>query len=187
MTTPIHLLGFSGSLRKGSYNSALLRAAEAILPANTKLEIFDISGMPIFNQDTENAAPKIVKEFSERINAADGLLIATPEYNASIPGGLKNALDWASRSPNPLNGKPGAIMGASTGLFGTIRAQQHLRQILLHGNMLLVNKPEVYISQAQNKFNQNGYLIDNASRGFLKELLEALIDLINHLQQHQAQ
>lgn len=183
MPTPIHVLGFSGSLRKGSYNSALLRAAQELLPEAMTLEIFDLSAIPLFNQDIENPVPEAARLFRSQIARADALLIATPEYNSSIPGVLKNAIDWASRLPDPpLRGKPGASMGASTGLFGTVRAQQHLRQVLQHTNMLLINKPEVYVSQAQNKFDADGRLVDEATQGFVRDLLTALADWTQRLQ-----
>ncbi len=183
MSTPIHVLGFSGSLRKGSYNSALLRATLDMLPGAMTLEVFDLSPIPLFNQDLENPPPEAVSLFKSRMAAADAILIATPEYNYSIPGVLKNAIDWASRPPDQsLSGKPGALMGASTGLFGTVRAQQHLRQVLQHTNTLLLNKPEVYISQAQNKFDANGRLVDETTRGFVGELLVALAEWTRRMQ-----
>ncbi len=153
MTSPIRVLGFSGSLRKGLYNTALLRAASELLPEGMTLGIFDLSPIPLYNGDVEVAgAPESVQNFKARIAAADALLIATPEYNYSIPGVLKNAIDWASRPPkdSPLNGKPLAMMGAG-GLLGTVRAQMHLRDILLHNNVLVLNKPEVYVARAAEK------------------------------------
>jgi len=127
----VHVLGISGSLRKASYNTALLRPASELLPRGMTLEVFDLSSIPLYNDDVRALGfPKPVQEFRSRIAAADALLIATPEYNFSIPGVLKNAIDWASRPPDPpLDGKPLAIMGASTGNFGTVRAQMHLRQV----------------------------------------------------------
>ena len=182
MTTPIHVLGFSGSLRKASYNTALLRAAGDLVPEGMSLEIFDIAPIPLYNQDLESALPPSVQEFKARIAAADAILIATPEYNYSVPGVLKNAIDWASRPPDrPLNNKPGAMMGASSGLFGTVRAQHHLRQILQHTNVLALNKPEVYVPQAQNKFDSNGQLTDEITRGFVKDLLVALAEWTRRL------
>lgn len=181
MTTPIHVLGFSGSLRRDSYNSALLAAAGELLPAGMTLQIFDLSGIPLFNADNEADAPPAVAAFKARLAAADAVLIATPEYNASLPGVLKNALDWASRSPQPMKGKPVAIMGASTGLFGTVRAQQHLRQVLAHLDARPVNKPEVAVPQAQQKFDADLRLADEASRGFVRDLLVALADYTRQL------
>src|SRR4030065_1292181 len=130
MNKPVNILGFAGSLRKNSYNKALLRAAMELLPTDAKLEIFDLEGIPPFNQDFETQMPEKVKEFKAKIKEADGTLIATPEYNYSIPGVLKNAIDWASRphGDNAFDGKPVAIMGASVGMLGTDRAQYDLRR-----------------------------------------------------------
>ena len=176
MTTPIHVLGFSGSLRKGSYNTALLRAAAQLLPDGLTLEIFDLSQIPLYNDDIRASGyPEVVEAFRSRIAVADALLIATPEYNYSIPAVLKNALDWASRPPEPpLTGKPVAIMGASTGNFGTVRAQLHLRQVCVFTNMFPLNKPEVLVARAQDKFDIEGRLIDETTRGFVCDLLVAL-------------
>ncbi len=125
METKLKILGFAGSLRVGSYNKALLRAAIELLPDNTTLEIFDLDGVPPFNQDLENDMPTKVKEFKSKIREADAILIATPEYNYSVPGVLKNAIDFASRpyGDNPFNDKPVAIMSASIGMLGGARAQ----------------------------------------------------------------
>jgi len=174
----IHVLGFSGSLRKGSYNTALLAAAADFLPGGMTLETFDLSPIPLYNEDVRAAGyPGPVRAFRERIAAADAILIATPEYNFSMPGVLKNALDWASRPPDPpLSGKPVAIMGASTGNFGTVRSQLHLRQVCVYTNMLPVNKPEVLVSRAQEKFDAEGRLTDETTRGFVRDLLAALAD-----------
>jgi chromate reductase len=175
MTESIHVLGFSGSLRRGSFNSAALRAAQELLPDAMTLDLFDLSPIPLYNEDVRAAGlPEAVQEFRNRLSAADGLLIATPEYNYSIPGVLKNAIDWAARPPDvPLNGKPVAIMGATTGNYGTIRAQLHLRQVCVYTNMLPINKPEVLIARAQDKF-VNGRLVDDATRGFIREILQVL-------------
>jgi chromate reductase len=176
-TTPLHVLGISGSLRKASYNTALLRAAAGLLPAGMDLDTFDLSLLPLFNADDEKPFPAPVAEFRTRLAEADALLIASPEYNSSVTPALKNAIDWASRSPqSPLNRKPVAIMGASTGNFGTVRAQLHLRQILTHVGALTVPKPEVLIARADKAFDPDGNLIDEAARGFLRDLLVALAE-----------
>ena len=177
MTAMISILGFAGSLRKGSYNKALLRAAMEVIPADAQLEIFDLEGIPLFNQDKENPPPEKVKEFKAKIRAADAILIATPEYNYSIPGVLKNAIDNASRpyGDNAFDGKPVAIMGASVGMLGTARAQYHLRQSLVFLNMYPLNHPEVMVPLAQEKIDQNGRVTDPKTRDKIKELLEALI------------
>ncbi|MEM2373429.1 MAG: NAD(P)H-dependent oxidoreductase [Thermoproteota archaeon] len=152
-------------MRKGSYNRALLRAAAELMPRNAKLEIFDIEGIPLYNQDFENDVPAKVKEFKEKIRRADAILIATPEYNYSFPGVLKNAIDWASRPPgdNSFEGKPVAIMSASIGTLGGARAQYHLRQVLIALNMYPINRPEVMVPLAREKFDENGRLIDEST------------------------
>jgi chromate reductase, NAD(P)H dehydrogenase (quinone) len=171
----LHVLGISGSLRRASYNTALLRAAAELMPPGMTLEIFDLAPLPLFNEDTEKPFPAAVADFRTRLAQADALLIATPEYNSSISGALKNAIDWASRSPQqPLNGRPVAIMGASTGNFGTVRAQLHLRQILTHIGALPLGKPEVLVARAEQAFDAEGRLVDVAARGFLRDLLAAL-------------
>ncbi len=174
---PLNILGISGSLRKGSYNTSLLRAAAELLPPGMVLDTFDLSLLPIFNADNEKPLPAAVEEFRIRVAQADALLIACPEYNSSLTGALKNAIDWASRSPqSPLNRKPVAIMGASTGNFGTVRAQLHLRQVLTHVGVLTVPKPEVLVARADKVFDADGRLTDDAARGFLRDLLFALAD-----------
>ena len=173
------ILGISGSLRQASYNTALLRAAEELMRTNMFMEIFDLSPLPMFSQELENPFPESVVHFRARLAQADAVLIATPEYNASISGVLKNAIDWASRPPqNPLNGKPVAIMGASKGNFGTLRAQLHLRQILTHVGALPLGKPEVLVARAEQVFNAEGKLVDPATGGYLQDLLTALASWI---------
>jgi chromate reductase, NAD(P)H dehydrogenase (quinone) len=173
----ISILGIAGSLRKGSFNKALLRAAVELAPENARLEIFDLDGIPPFNQDLESQPPDKVREFKEKIKKADAILIVTPEYNYSIPGVLKNAIDSASRpyGDNPWNGKPVAVMGASTGMLGTGRAQYHLRQSFVFLDMYPLNKPEVLIPFVEQKIDQNGRLTDEKTREKIRELLVALI------------
>jgi chromate reductase len=177
MTTKISILGFAGSLRKGSYNKALLRAAMEMIPESAQLEIFNLEGIPLFNQDMENQPPEKVKEFKAKLRGADAILIATPEYNYSIPGVLKNAIDNASRpyGDNAFDGKPVAIMGASVGMLGTARSQYHLRQSLVFLNMYPLNKPEVMVPLAQEKIDQEGRVTDPKTREKIKELIDALI------------
>ena len=177
MIPKILILGFAGSLRKASYNKSLLRTALEMVPADAELEIFGLEGIPPFNQDLENQPPEKVKEFKAKIRAADAILIATPEYNYSIPGLLKNAIDNASRpyGDNAFDGKPVAIMGASIGMLGTARAQYHLRQSLVFLNMYPLNQPEVMVPFAQEKIDQNGQVTDQKTREKIKELLEALV------------
>jgi chromate reductase len=178
MNKPITILGFAGSLRKGSYNKALLRAALELIPKDAKLEIFDLEGIPPFNQDLESRMPEKVKEFKAKIQAADAILVVTPEYNYSMSGVLKNAIDWASRpyGDNSFEGKPVAIMSASVGMLGGARAQYHLRQSFVFLNMYPINRPEVMVAHADEKVDENGRIVDEATREKIKELLENLID-----------
>jgi chromate reductase len=160
------VLGFAGSLRIGSYNKSLLRAAVGLVPQDMNLEIFDLEGIPTFNQDTEQNMPEKVKDFKTKIMEANAILIATPEYNYSVPGVLKNAIDWASRpyGDNPFDGKPVAIMSASIGMLGGARAQYHLCQIFVFLNMYPINRPEAIVPFAQDKFDANGNLLDNDTK-----------------------
>ena len=184
MDKVISILGFAGSLRKGSYNRALLRAAAEVLPKDASLEIFDLEGIPPFNQDLEQSVPVKVKEFKAKIKAADAILIVTPEHNYSIPGVLKNAIDWASRpyGDNSFEGKPGAIMSASTGMLGGARAQYHLRQVLVFLNMHPLNKPEIFVTFANQKFDEQGRLTDEKTKEFIKGFLETLVAWTKKLQ-----
>jgi len=177
MASKLLILGFAGSLRQGSYNRAILRAAKEMVPSEAALDIFDLAGIPVFNQDLESQPAERVKEFKAAIRAADALLIATPEYNYSMPGVLKNALDSASRpyGDNALDGKPVAIMGASIGMLGTARAQYHLRQSCVFLNMYPLNHPEVMVPFAQEKIDDNGRLTDPKTREKIAELIKALI------------
>jgi chromate reductase, NAD(P)H dehydrogenase (quinone) len=177
MNQKVHILGFAGSLRKQSYNKAILAAALEAIPDDASLEVFDLEGIPPFNQDLELQPPDKVKEFKARIRAADAILIATPEYNYSIPGVLKNAIDWASRpyGDNAFDGKPVAVMGASIGTLGTARAQYDLRRSFVFLNMLPLNQPEVMVSFAQDKVDSKGRVTDENTRKKIKELLESLI------------
>ena len=179
MGAEVNILGFAGSLRKGSYNKALLRAAAELLPEATALEIFDLEGITPYNQDMETDPPARVIEFKAKIRAADAILIATPEYNYSVPGVLKNAIDWASRpsGDSAWKGKTVAIMSASTGMLGGARAQYHLRQTFITLNMLCVVLPELIVTFAAQKFDDGGRLIDEAARKILGQLLKELVRL----------
>jgi chromate reductase len=150
-----------------------------LIPKDVVFETFDLEGIPPFNQDLETQPPERVRDFKNRIKAADAILMATPEYNYSIPGVLKNAIDWASRPylNNAFDGKPVAIMGASTGMIGTARAQYHLRQCFVFLNMHAVNRPEVMVSHAQEKIDAHGKLKDEKTRRVMAELIESLIAL----------
>jgi chromate reductase len=185
MSEQITILGFAGSLRKGSYNRALLRAAAESLPEGARLEIFDLDEIPPFNQDLEKQMPEIVKGFKAKIKAADAILIATPEHNFSIPGVLKNAIDWASRpyGDNSFEGKPVAIMSASTGMLGGARAQYHLRQTFVFLNMHPINKPEVFVTFARDKIDEQGNVTDETTRKIIQQLLESLVAWTKRLKQ----
>jgi len=177
MTETIKILGFAGSLRKGSYNKALLRAAVELAPSGSEVQTFDIEGIPPFSEDLESEPAAKVKDFKAAIEAADALLIATPEYNYSMPGVLKNAIDWASRpyGSNSFAGKPVAITGASIGTLGTARAQYHLRQSCVFLNMHPLNQPEVMVASAQNKIDPAGRVTDEETRKRIAEMLAALV------------
>jgi chromate reductase len=177
MEKNFRILGFAGSLRRDSYNKALLRAALELVPEGVVLDIFDLEGIPPFNQDLENEPVERVKEFKAKIKAADAVLIATPEYNYSIPGVLKNAIDSASRphGDNAFEHKPVAIMGAAPGMIGTARAQYHLRQCFVFLSCFALNHPEVMVSRAQEKIDRDGKVIDQKTRELIRQLLEGLI------------
>ena len=183
--TVVKVLGISGSLRKGSYNTAALRAATELLPDGMTLDFADISQLPLYNEDVRQAGfPPPAQKLREQIRAADALLFAMPEYNYSISGVLKNAIDWASRPPDqPFDGKPIGIMGATPSLWGTTRAQYHLRQMCVYLNMFPVNKPEVLIAQAQSKFDAELRLTDKTTRDMIAQLLVALRDWTRRLRQ----
>jgi len=171
----LRILGISGSLRRGSYNSAALRAAQELAPRDMRIDSADIASIPLYNEDVKQQGfPPPVEELRRRVKEADGVLLVTPEYNYSIPGVLKNAIDWVSRPPEqPFDGKPIAIMGASPSALGTGRAQYHLRQCFVFLNGLVLNRPEVMIAQAQNKFDAEGKLTDQTTRDFLAAMLTA--------------
>jgi chromate reductase, NAD(P)H dehydrogenase (quinone) len=175
--TSVKVLGFAGSLRKGSLNRMLLRAAVELAPAGMTIETFDLVDIPLYNGDVEaQGDPPPVAAFKSAIAAADAVLIATPEYNYGVPGVLKNAIDWASRpsSKSVLNDKPAAIMGASPGGFGTTRAQLQLRQAFCFTRTLPLQQPEVLLARAGDKFDADGRLTDEKTREFVRALLVAL-------------
>jgi len=179
MADTIRLLGISGSLRKDSFNTALLRAAQELAPDGMTIEIADIAEIPLYNEDVrEQGYPQPVQALRNRIRDADAVLIATPEYNYSIPGVLKNAIDWASRPPEqPFDGKIVGIMGASPGRLGTARAQYHLRQCFVFLNSTVLNKPEVMVGGAASVI-KDGKLTDDPTREFVGNLLTALADAV---------
>jgi len=177
MDKSVRILGMAGSLRRDSYNRAALRAAVQLAPEDASIEIFELDGLPGFNQDEEQNPPDKVVELKRRIRGSDAILFVTPEYNYSVPGVLKNAIDWASRpyGDSAWNGKPAAIMGASIGAIGTGRAQYHLRQMMVFLNMFPINQPEVMIGNASERFDAQGNLTDEATREFIRQLLKSLV------------
>ena len=178
LNKPLTILGIAGSLRKASYNRAALRAAQQLAPERASIEIVDLAGIPPFNQDEERNPPHEVTQLKTRVRAADAILFVTPEYNYSIPGVLKNAIDWGSRpyGESCWDGKPVAVMGASMAVLGTSRAQYHLRQVFVYLNMHAMNLPEMMIGAAHDKFDAAGNLTDKATRQHIQKFLEALIN-----------
>jgi len=175
----IKILGIVGSLRKDSFNRLALKAAQELVQEGAVLILIELHDIPVFNQDNEMALPAAVLEFKQQILLADAILFGTPEYNYSVSGVLKNAIDWASRpyGESAWTGKPAAVMGASSGSLGTARAQYHLRQILVTLDMPVVNQPEVMIGNAAKRFDQNGKLTDEPTRQHIQKLLAALVRL----------
>ncbi|NJC98436.1 MAG: NADPH-dependent FMN reductase [Anaerolineales bacterium] len=181
-TEKVKVLGIGGSIRKGSYNRALLRAARELAPKDMEISIFDnetLTMIPTFNEDVRRQGdPETVEILKREISGADALLFAVPEYNYSMSGVLKNAIDWASRPPSEshLDGKPVAIMGSSVGISGTIRAQMHFRQVCVFTNMLPLNKPQVFVTHSAEKFDPDGRLTDEDTREHVRKLTEALLE-----------
>lgn len=176
----IHIVGISGSLRKGSYNTALLKAAQRLFPEGVTTEIVDIGNIPLYNADNDGEfRSDIMKQFRAALATADAFLFVSPEYNYSIPGVLKNAIDWASRGgkDSPLLNKPVALMGATNGMWGTTRMQIAFRPVFQSLNMFPVNKPEVYVTQASTKFDEKGNIIDEKTVTIVRQQLQALKDL----------
>jgi chromate reductase len=171
----VALIGISGSMRKASLNRALLIAVGEALPEGSTLQLLDALDLPIFNSDL--ADPAAVTALKEQIGAADGVVFAVPEYNYSIPGGLKNLLDWLSRPPaqSPLRGKPVGLVGAASGMSGTIRAQTHMRNILVYSDAPCLNQPEVTIPRAQERFDADGRLTDASTRILLERFGIAMV------------
>jgi chromate reductase, NAD(P)H dehydrogenase (quinone) len=162
---------------------AALRAATQLVPEDATLDVFELDGIPAFNQDEEQNPPPKVVDLKRRIREADAILIVTPEYNYSIPGVLKNAIDWASRpyGDSAWNEKPVALMGASIGTIGTARAQYHLRQVFVFLNMFPINQPEVMISNAGERFDAEGNLRDETTKKLIRQLLQSLVDWTRRL------
>ena len=183
MSDMVHLVGISGSLRKESLNTKLLHQLSQFLPNDTAFEILSIAGLPLYNADLDIPAsedrPAPVNHFRQLLAKADGIVIVSPEYNYSIPGGLKNAIDWASRGDDaPLLGKPVALMGATPGLWGTVRMQQAFLPVFQYLGMKPVHKPEVLMAQANTKFDEKGNLNDESTKNILRKKLAALREMI---------
>jgi chromate reductase len=180
------VLGIAGSLRERSFNRALLRAATELAPPGVTIDIYDLKGIPEYNDDVrEKGYPEPAAKFRAAIAAADAVLFVTPEYNYSVPGVLKNAFDWASRPPAPpLTRKPAAIMSASQSLMGGVRAQYHLRQMFVFTDTLPVNKPEVLVTTAQNKFDAELKLTDETTKTLIRQLLQNLADWAKVINAH---
>jgi chromate reductase len=178
VTEPITVAAFAGSLRRKSHNRGLLRAAVEFAPPQMTINIIDLAPLPLYNGELDgpNKPPEVL-EFLQQLEAADAYLIACPEYNYSVTGVLKNALDWASRqlrpdTPPPMHGKPAAIMGAG-GRYGTVRAQMHLRYILLHNDIKVLNKPEIMVVRSSEAADSEGNIIDQTVRNQVEELVHA--------------
>jgi len=185
---PIRILGIAGSLREKSYNKLLLQAAAKLLAPSAELEIFDLNEIPLYDQDVEaSGLPESVRALKRKIEDTDALLIATPEYNHSFPGVLKNAIDWASRpyGHNSFDGKPTAVISASPGVFGGIAAQDHLKQVLLAVNTRLVTQPAVIVSSAHEKIDQHGNLLDPNTKQFMLQLLVNLVNFTRRFSQYE--
>ncbi|HET9219838.1 MAG TPA: NAD(P)H-dependent oxidoreductase [Terriglobia bacterium] len=184
MAEKLTILGIAGSLRKDSYNRAALRVAQQLVPVDGVIEIFDLAPIPLFNQDQEKNPPQSVVDLKSVIRSSDAILFATPEYNYSVPGVLKNAIDWASRpfGDSAWKDKPVAMMGASPGELGSARAQYHLRQVLVSLNMHCLNMPEVMIAKASERFDSRGMLVDQKANDLIRQLLQGLLEWTRRLQ-----
>lgn len=172
----MNIVALSGSTRKDSFNTALLRAFQGLAPAGMKIDITDIHDIPLYNQDDEAVFPPVVKALKDKIEAADGVIIATPEYNRSIPGVLKNTIDWVSRpwGQNSFAGKKVLTVGVSVGKIGTAVAQSHLKQILTYLDMHIVGQPELYLGPAHELFDEKGHITDASTKELLTKALEVL-------------
>jgi chromate reductase len=172
----MNIIAISGSLRKDSFNTALLRNLQALAPADMSITIADIRGLPLYSQDDEGAYPAVAQALKDKIASADGIIFATPEYNRSIPGVLKNAIDWVSRpyGQNSFAKKPVLVAGVSVGKIGTAIAQSHLRQILIHLDMQVIGQPEIYLGPAQELFDAEGNITDEPTRELFTKALGVL-------------
>lgn len=184
----MHILGISGSLREGSYNTGLLRTAAVLVPAGVTFSIASIRDIPFYDGDIDNEQqPEAVTTLKEQIASADGVILATPEYNYSYSGVLKNAIDWMTRGTHrPLIDKPVAVVGASPGNFGAVRAQTDLRRLMSSVSGLVLPRPELLVSNVNKKVDEQGIIIDEATRKVYQTLLESFVAFIKHAQTKQA-
>lgn len=166
-----------GSLRKDSFNRQLAHAVTALAPADFTFEYLDIGVLPLYSQEYDADYPEVARRFKQQVEAADGLLFVTPEYNRSIPGGLKNALDWGSRpwGTNSWRGKPGAVLGTSPGATGTALSQQHLRNVLAYLDVVLLGQPEMFIKHDTNRINEKGEIVNEDTRKFLQSFVDTYV------------
>jgi chromate reductase len=178
MSKTVSILGIAGSIPGQSFNRTVLRAATQLAPEGATIDIFEIDGIPLFNENAEQDPPNKVMELKGRIREADAVLFVTPEYNYSIPGVLKNAIDWASRpyGGSAWTGKPAAVVGATTGALGTALAPYHLRQVMVSLNMFPLNQPEVMIGAANECFDTVGKLTDEETREYVGVVVQDLVD-----------
>ena len=183
----VKLVGISGSLRAQSYNSGALAVVGSVLPEGMAFDVASLADLPFYNADVEqHGFPATVKSFRSKVAAADALIFAVPEYNFSVPGVLKNALEWLSRPPDsPTNGKPCAVFGASVSPLGTARGQFHFRHICVSLNMIAINAPHVDITNAKTKFDAQGRLTDQASIDLIRQLVDSLRNLTIRLRDKQ--
>lgn len=172
----MNIIAISGSLRKDSFNTALLRNLQGLAPAGMEISITDISALPLYDQDAEAAFPEAAQVLKDAIAKADGIIIATPEYNRSIPGVLKNAIDWASRpyGQNSFSRKPVLVAGVSVGKIGTAVAQSHLKQIMVYLDADVIGQPELYFGPAQEMFDSEGNISQDSTKELLTKALEIL-------------
>src|SRR5438445_3421435 len=179
----VHILGLSGSTRKGSFNTALLHASRELLPENTTLEIHDLSGLPLFSKDIEHDLTPAIRMFKQKIREADTILFDSPEHNYSITAVMKNAIEWGNRPPGDRSwkGKPAGIISASSGPRGGVRSQMHLRQIMVDIDMYPINTPQLLVGDSEIKFDKNLKLTDEHARKILRDLLVSLVDWTRRL------
>jgi chromate reductase len=181
----LNIVGISGSLRRKSYNKMLLDLAASLLPDDAAYTFADMSALPLYSEDLESPLPDAVRQFKETVAAADAVIISSPMYNNSVPGGLKNAIDWLSRPPgdNSLAGKVAAVISATTGMTGGLTAQEHLRSVLAQLNVIVVPQPRVFVGAVHTKINDTGQLaLDTTGEEFLTNLMNRLVELASALQ-----